>query len=52
MTLDRANRLKLAPADPAPSTHPFRVCITCCKKDVVNILQDGKPGPAGGSKDY
>ena len=46
------NTFKIAPADPTPTTHPFRVYITYYNKDVVNILQGGKPGSTGGSKDY
>ena len=40
---------KIAPADPMPTTHPFRVYITYYNKDVVDILQSSTPG---GSKDY
>ena len=47
------NTTKIAPADPTPTTHPFRVYITYYNKDIVDILYSNKqPNSSNVSKDY
>ncbi len=46
------NTTKIAPAEPTPTTHPYRVYITCYNKAIVDILYGNKPSSSGVSKDY